>query len=328
MKRSASHRSFVAPHVGLGAALRRRGDFEGAAAEFRAAFELATDPASRRDNSARTRQDAAAGNPWQGDPPTNEHDDDPTGDPAENLDRAYYFYERQRYARSANLFNRALDQDPGLIGDATNQNRYNAACANLLAAASPGKNEPAQSDSDRTRLRQRARDYLTADLTRVAQESRQRFRSQCRRDQASASALESRPRPFQRARRSAWQNCPKASERNGDPLESRRRGSQPGQARNQKAVRRGPQERHTPLSPRKHSPDILPVFPSRGNSQIQRWFAPPWCFANHHGRLHPLNDEKANEGYTNSARILKKSSRTNKTGRLFVRHARDTHACA
>ena len=123
------------------------------------------------DRSGITRNDPAeltrtsAGRPWQNNTRMKNR---ATIDrsPAENLDRAYYFYERQRHARSADLFNRALDQDPGLIGDANNQNRYNAACANVLAAAAMGKNEPTQSEADRMRLRQLARDYLKADLRR------------------------------------------------------------------------------------------------------------------------------------------------------------------
>ncbi len=125
--------------------------------------------------------------------PDEEHDDDVTRSAAENLDRAYYFYERQRHARSADLFNRALEQDPGLIGDSTNQHRYNAACASLLAAASPGKNEPAQKDSDRIRLRQRAHDYLRADLTHWLKNRNSRSQTEHCRDQANLSALEGRP---------------------------------------------------------------------------------------------------------------------------------------
>jgi hypothetical protein len=92
-------------------------------------------------------------------------DDGPPPDASEKLDWAYYFHECRRYGQAARLFSLALEQDPTLVGDVNAQNRYNAACSSALAAASQGKEEPVPSERERTRLRQRANDYLKADLT-------------------------------------------------------------------------------------------------------------------------------------------------------------------
>ena len=51
-----------------------------------------------------------------------------------------------------------------MIGDITNQNRYNAACACVLAAAGRGEDTAFQTEPDKTRVRERARAYLEADL--------------------------------------------------------------------------------------------------------------------------------------------------------------------
>jgi tetratricopeptide (TPR) repeat protein/tRNA A-37 threonylcarbamoyl transferase component Bud32 len=154
---------FAAAHVNLGLALRRRGDFDQAAAEFRAALELASDPGTRET----IERELARTERWQAlarqSSPDKQKDQPPVG-AADKLDRAYYFHECQQFAKAARLFNLALDQDPNLIGDASVQNRYNAACANVLAASSQDNDTQSQSEADRTRLRQRALGYLEADL--------------------------------------------------------------------------------------------------------------------------------------------------------------------
>ena len=94
---------FPAPHLNLGLALRRQGDFDHACAELRAALELDNDPSSRemiQRELARTERWRLLAKQLPHDTPG----DSTAASAAENLDSAYYFYERRRYAKAARLF--------------------------------------------------------------------------------------------------------------------------------------------------------------------------------------------------------------------------------
>jgi serine/threonine protein kinase/Flp pilus assembly protein TadD len=86
-------------------------------------------------------------------------------DPPQGLLFADLCGRTKRYAAAARLFADAFASQPRLADDLQAQPRYNAACAAALAAAGQGS-EAAQLDAkERARLRQRALDWLRADLT-------------------------------------------------------------------------------------------------------------------------------------------------------------------
>jgi len=71
---------------------------------------------------------------------------------------------RQHYAAAAAFFAEALTADPKLAGDWKLPHRYLAAVAAVLAAAGKGEDAGGLSAEQRGKLRQRARDWLRADL--------------------------------------------------------------------------------------------------------------------------------------------------------------------
>ena len=308
---------FPAPHVGLGAGLRRRGDFTQAAAELRAAFELATDPVSRET----IQQELTRTERWQDlakRSPDEERRDDLSGSPAETLDRAYYCYERQHHGRAARLFNRVPDQDPGLIGELNHQNRYNAACACVLAAASQASDAPPPSEADKTYFRQRARDYLKADLTRW-------LNLLGNGSQPTAIAI--------RQTLEHWKADPdlfsvRASQRPAEHARTRAKGMDQAlgngrccaQAAFAIARRLSGEVRRSDIHPFRRGNTLRTAF------QFCLYTRPPAhrpgnrlfpSGVKHIIALHGCYDGKTNEGYKIPARISRKRSKTNKTGQSF-----------
>ncbi len=154
---------FALAHANLAATLRQRGDFDGAKAEFQTASELYSDPqwqASIRQELARTERRAALaprlGAVLRGDVRT--------ADAAETLEFAYLAHDQQRFAGASRLFDRAFEIQPGLAGDRTASNCYNAACSAALAAAGHGRDEPPLDEAAASRLRHRAFEHLKRDL--------------------------------------------------------------------------------------------------------------------------------------------------------------------
>jgi hypothetical protein len=79
----------------------------------------------------------------------------------------FCFMYKQHYAAAVGFFSDAFTADPKLADDLQAQHRYRAAAAALLAAA--GKGEDARGLAEqRGRFRQRARDWLGADLDAYA----------------------------------------------------------------------------------------------------------------------------------------------------------------
>jgi tetratricopeptide (TPR) repeat protein len=66
---------------------------------------------------------------------------------------------------AARLYAEALTADPRLADDLRAGHRYDAACNAVLAAAGKGKDADKPDDTERTRLRRQALDWLRADLT-------------------------------------------------------------------------------------------------------------------------------------------------------------------
>jgi hypothetical protein len=71
---------------------------------------------------------------------------------------------KRLYAASARFYAEAFADQPRLAQDLRAGHRYNATCAAALAAAGQGKDAGKLDDKDRARLRQRALDWLRADL--------------------------------------------------------------------------------------------------------------------------------------------------------------------
>ncbi len=150
-------------HANLAATLRQRGDYAGAAAWFRTAFELYSDPqwqATIRKELDRTQRRATlaprliavVGGKAQ------------PADAAEALEFAYLAHDQQKFATASRLFDRAFEIEPKLAEDRDNSHRYNAACAAALAVSGQGHDEPPLDETSRARLRRRAYQQLKADL--------------------------------------------------------------------------------------------------------------------------------------------------------------------
>jgi serine/threonine-protein kinase len=85
-------------------------------------------------------------------------------DAGERLQFAQRAYELARHAAAARLWQEALEADPRLGDDRQAQHRYNAACAAALAGCGQGKDDSPPSDHQKTKLRQQALDWLTAEV--------------------------------------------------------------------------------------------------------------------------------------------------------------------
>jgi serine/threonine protein kinase/Tfp pilus assembly protein PilF len=89
----------------------------------------------------------------------------PRADAAEYRDLADYCQsDMRRYAAAVRLYADAFASRPMLADDRRNQDRYHAACAAALAAAGQGIDADPLGEPERASLRQRARDWLRADL--------------------------------------------------------------------------------------------------------------------------------------------------------------------
>jgi tetratricopeptide (TPR) repeat protein/DNA-directed RNA polymerase specialized sigma24 family protein len=85
---------------------------------------------------------------------------------AERLSLAYLcqFPCKRLHAAAARLAADAFAADPKLADDGKQQHRYHAACSAALAGCGKGEDAVGLDEKERARLRQQARDWLTADL--------------------------------------------------------------------------------------------------------------------------------------------------------------------
>ncbi len=88
----------------------------------------------------------------------------PTKVETEPIQLAYSAYRNGLYASSARLYTEALAKDHGLAGDRRTQHAYNAACAAALAGVGEGEDDPPLADTARAKLRQKALEWLKAEL--------------------------------------------------------------------------------------------------------------------------------------------------------------------
>jgi tetratricopeptide (TPR) repeat protein/serine/threonine protein kinase len=157
---------YAEAHCNLGLALKRQGHFADALAALQRGHALGSrkphwpNPSAQwvRDTQALAGLDAKLPKILQGE--------------VEPADAA----ERLAFARLCQLFKKrpvaavrfyagAFAAEPKRAADLTTADRYDAACAAVLAAAGQGEDAGALDDRERARLRQQALDWLRADLT-------------------------------------------------------------------------------------------------------------------------------------------------------------------
>jgi hypothetical protein len=85
-------------------------------------------------------------------------------DIGERLQLAQRTYDLTRYTTAARFWQDALEADSRLGDDRQAQHRYNAACAAAQAGCGRGRDDPLPSDDQKTKLRNQALDWLTAEL--------------------------------------------------------------------------------------------------------------------------------------------------------------------
>jgi tetratricopeptide (TPR) repeat protein len=162
---------FCSTHYQLGLALRARGEFTEAIAEFRKARDLArTSPLLVRTNPqyAEEMEGALAATERMASlarrlPAVRAGKARPA-DAVEALDFAQLCYERKLQGASARLWAEGFQAQPNLADAMKVQNRYNAACAAALAGSSQSKDDPPLDEAGKARWRKQALDWLKADL--------------------------------------------------------------------------------------------------------------------------------------------------------------------
>ena len=83
---------------------------------------------------------------------------------AERLGFAELAYPGRKFSAAARLWAEALELNPKLGEETTLAPRYNAACAAVLAAGGPGKDDFRPDEATKATLRRQALDWLTTEL--------------------------------------------------------------------------------------------------------------------------------------------------------------------
>ncbi len=150
-------------HCNLGQVLRHRGLFRQALDAYRRGHELGSKRPDWPFPSAEWVRETEHLVAQEARLPAVIRGQDRPGDAAEGLEFAEMAYRTGRYAASARLHAEALRAEPGRAEDMKAGNRYNAACAAALAGA--GKGEAGLADEpEKARWRKQAIDWLRADL--------------------------------------------------------------------------------------------------------------------------------------------------------------------
>ena len=139
--------------------LKAKGQLDEAIASYRKAIELNPNDASAQNGLAQAQRLAVQDKLHaflKGDfkPTTND----------ERLALAEQCKIKKRYLTSAGLYADAFAADPKLADNLKAGHRYNAACYAALAAAGQGEDAATLDDTEKTRLRKQALDWLRADL--------------------------------------------------------------------------------------------------------------------------------------------------------------------
>jgi hypothetical protein len=154
-------------HINLGSALRKKGEYVAALAEFRRGHELGSKRPGWAYPSAEGIDESEQFVALVPRLSAVLKGEDHPADAAERVAFGQMAYYAQRYAASARLYAGALESDPTLADDLKAGHRYNAACSAALAAAGTLDGEPPPADVARTKLQRQAREWLRADLVLV-----------------------------------------------------------------------------------------------------------------------------------------------------------------
>ena len=143
-------------HNALGQALMAKGQVDQAIAEYRKAIELDPKHAWAHGNLgiALSAVNLPAFLKGEFEPSDN----------AERLGLADVCYAKKLYHTAVGLYVAAFAADPKLADDRQTLHAYNASCNAALASAGQGEDAIELDDADRTRLRQQALDWLTAEI--------------------------------------------------------------------------------------------------------------------------------------------------------------------
>jgi tetratricopeptide (TPR) repeat protein len=152
-------------HSNLGDALMAQGQLNGARDAFVRTLELLPNNHPRREETIKELQRCARLLKLEERLPRILRGEDKAGSVGEDLDLARLCHVKQMHAAAARFFASAFAADPRLAEDLNAGDRYNAACYAALAAAGKGEDAARLDDKERAGLRQRALDWLRADLT-------------------------------------------------------------------------------------------------------------------------------------------------------------------
>ncbi len=155
---------YAEAHVVLGTLLRHQSRFAEALVEFKRGHELGSKKPNWRYPSAESVRKTERLAELDRKLPTILSGKAKPSDAAESLGLAQVCYGRKLHAASARFWFETFQAQPKLGDDMQAPNRYNAACAAVLAGCGQGKDDPPLDDAAKTRWRKQAMDWLTADL--------------------------------------------------------------------------------------------------------------------------------------------------------------------
>jgi serine/threonine-protein kinase len=162
---------FADAHCRLGFALQRQGEFAASLAAFRRGHELGSKQANWGFPSARWVEDAEQLVQLDTRLPAFLSGEAKPSDAAECAALARLCRFRRLHVAAVGFWDEAFRRNPQLAEDRAKINpRYNAACAAVLAAAGQGQDAPRLDAQERSRLRQRAHDWLRTEVEHLTKE--------------------------------------------------------------------------------------------------------------------------------------------------------------
>jgi tetratricopeptide (TPR) repeat protein len=151
---------YAEAHNNLGIALKEQGNLVGAIAAYEKAIAFKPDLAEPRRNLVIARRETEL----EAKLPAYLAGKAKPANSAEQIDLANLCARKHLNHASARFFEAGFEAEPGLANDLARGHRYNAACAAVLAGCGQGKDSPPVDQKERVRLRQKAVEWLRADL--------------------------------------------------------------------------------------------------------------------------------------------------------------------